>query len=266
MPTDGARVGQITGTKQAAFKAVVFRVGWPLVWPPATRACGCPVFQSSAGNSCVRKQELSVLAGKKTVTLIQTHISKTIHKYHFNKQICEWTWWTVKPLVSKPIIFICYWSTKDNMKTGISQVNKTRVLKQTLSFKKLGEPKLFTFIFLNGAEVMSRTTVYKNIPLWSKAVLIVWLQGGGTVSDRMTAVLSSLISYLHQAGVCVHWKCLMEVQRLRYYFSTTVQLVKLLVCQLFSKSGSVPFPSFSKLCPLVFLLWFECSWSKLLLE
>lgn len=58
------------------------------------------------------------------------------------------------------------------MKTGISEVNKNRVLKQTLSFKKLGEPKLFTFI-LNGADGISRTTVYKNIPLYRKAVLIV---------------------------------------------------------------------------------------------
>lgn len=34
---------ELEETEHAAFKAMVFRVGWPLVWPPATRACGCPL-------------------------------------------------------------------------------------------------------------------------------------------------------------------------------------------------------------------------------
>ena len=39
---------------------------------------GCPVFQSSAGNGCVREHERPVLVWNKTVALMHTHISKTI--------------------------------------------------------------------------------------------------------------------------------------------------------------------------------------------
>lgn len=146
VPTTGSGVGHFRKTKNAAFKATVFRAGWPLVWSPATRACGCPVFQSSSGKGCLREQELSVLSGKKTMALSWTRISKTI-QIPFYKQTHEWTWWTVKPLVWKPEIFMWYLSTKNSMKASISQVNKNRVLKQTLSFKKLEEPKLSSVYF-----------------------------------------------------------------------------------------------------------------------
>lgn len=113
-------------------------------------------------------------------------------------------------------------------------MNKNRVFKQTLSFRKLEKPKLlFIFIFLNRAEVMVRTTVFKNIPLCSKPMLIVWFQDEGTMSDRMTAVLLFLITSFTPSRVC--WMCLMEVLSLGYCFSTTVQVVKLSVCQ-FSKT------------------------------
>lgn len=74
------------------------------------------------------------------------------------------------------------------------------------------------------------------------------------MSDRMTAVLLSLITSFTPSWSVCPLKVLDGSTKVRILFLNHSTTCKALVCQLFSKTSPVPFSSFSKLCPLIFLL------------
>lgn len=112
--------------------------------------------------------------------------------------------------------------------------------------------------FSNRAEVPGQHDSPGNIPLCGRAVLIVWVQSRGDSEwqDDSSVPIPHHLIYTRLECVSVESACL-QVLRLRYNFSATVQSVKLYVsCS--PKLVLSPCPVSSN-CPYVFLLWLTCS-------